>query len=111
MAGQEVIYEDGSMSTFTGGGGATHAGLGIVRLRLIVARQALEIYLKYDGNWQLTRDGHRLAVLNVIEPLSGKRFASPSGRVTKRACREALAECKALIAGIEAGAVVWVEGE
>lgn len=103
----EVIYPDGSMSTFHEGGGATHEGMGITRLRLISARSALEVYLKYDGRMQLTRDGHRAAVLNVIEPLSGKQFSTPSGKVTKKSCREALAECERLLADLENSAVVF----
>ena len=104
---QEVIYSDGSMSTFHDGGGALHEGMGITRLRLISARSALEIYLKYDGRMQLTRNGHRMAVINVIEPLSGKQFSTPTGKVTKAGCRKALAECERLIAEIENNAVVY----
>lgn len=103
----EVIWPDGSMSTFHAEGGAFHEGMGITRLRLISARSALEVYLKYDGRMQLTRNGHRAAVINVIEPLSGKQFSTASGRVTKKSCREALAECERLIAALEASAVVY----
>lgn len=104
----EVIYADGSRSEFREGGGATHdGGTAIDRLRLISARSALQIYLKYGGRMQLTRDGHRLAVINVIEPLSGKRFTTASGKVTMKSCREALAECERMIADLETAAVVW----
>lgn len=104
----EVIYSDGSRSEFRDGGGATHDGVtAIDRLRLISARSALQIYLKYDGRMQLTANGHRMAVINVIEPLSGKRFSTPSGKVTMKSVREALAECERLIAQIEHDAVVW----
>jgi hypothetical protein len=110
----EVIYPDGSMSTFHEGGGATHEGMGITRLRLISARSALSIWLRQadEGKpaaerYQLTRNGHRLAVLNVIEPLSGKQFASATGRCTDKACRAALAECERMLASLEDSAVVF----
>lgn len=106
----EVIYADSSTSTFYGNGGASHEGdLAIARLQLITAKHALEIYLKYDGKFQLTRDGHRLAVVNVIEPMSGETFTTPSGKVTKKSCREALEWCKDMIYAIEHGAVVLEE--
>lgn len=109
MPDMEVIYPDGSMSVFREGGGAHHEGMGITRLRLISAKQALEVYLKYDGRMQLTRDGHRLSVINVIEPLSGKRFTTPSGKVTKASCRKALAECIKMLNDLESSAVVYTE--
>lgn len=77
------------------------------RVRLITARQALEVYLKWDGRMQLTRDGHRMAVINVIEPLSGKTFTTPTGKVTKAGCRAALAECYALLEQIDNDAIVY----
>ena len=107
----EVIYPDGSMSTFHDGGGSMHEGMGITRLRLITARSALQTYIKWEGRMQLTRDGHRAAVINVIEPLSGKRFTTPSGKVTMKSCREALAECERLLSDLENSAVVYVEEE
>jgi hypothetical protein len=104
----EVVYADGSMSTFHGDGGSFHDGaLAIARLQLKTAIAALEIYLKYDGQMQLTRDGHRGAVLNVIEPMSGKRFSTRTGRVTMKSCREALKEAEYLLWAIENGAVVF----
>lgn len=106
----EVIYSDTSTSTFHGDGGSSHEGaLAIARLQLITAKQALEIYLKYDGKMQLTRDGHRLAIINVIEPMSGQRFTTPSGKVTKKSCREALEWCRDMIWAIEHGAVIFEE--
>lgn len=104
--GMDVIYADGSVSTFHEDGGSFHEGSGITRLRLITARSALKVYLKSDGQWQLTRDGHRHAVLNIIEPLSGKMFATPTGKVTKASCRKALVECERLLAELEGNAVI-----
>ena len=104
----EVVYEDGSISQFHGEGGSSHEGmLAIARLQLMTAAKALEVYLKHDGAMQLTRDGHRLAVLNVVEPMSGKQFSTKTGRVTKKSCREALEECYAMLLAIEHGAVVY----
>ena len=106
----DVLYHDGSRSQFREHGGATHDGpVAIARLQLITAKAALQTYLKFDGQFQLTANGHRLAVINVIEPLSGKKFTTASGKVTKKSCREALAECEFLIAAIEDGAVVYEE--
>lgn len=106
----EVIYSDTSTSAFHGDGGSSHEGaLAIARLQLITAKHALEIYLKYDGKMQLTRDGHRAAVINVIEPMSGQRFTTPSGKVTMKSCREALEWCREMIWAIENGAVVFEE--
>ena len=106
----EVVYPDGSMSTFHGNGGSFHDGeMAIVRLQLITAISALKIYLKYDGKMQLTRDGHRMAVLNVIEPLTGKRFSTRTGRVTMKSCRAALEEAYSLLEAIERSAVVYEE--
>lgn len=106
----EVIYSDTSTSTFHAGGGSSHEGdLAIARLQLITAKQALEIYLKYKGQMQLTRDGHLLAVINVIEPMSGQRFTTPSGKVTMKSCRKALEWCREMIWAIENGAVVFEE--
>jgi hypothetical protein len=106
----EVIYADSSTSTFHEGGGAFHDGpTAIARLQLITARSALSLYLKTNGAVQLTANGHRMAVINVIEPLSGKQFSTASGKVTMKSCREAWAECERLIADIESGAVVYEE--
>jgi len=72
------------------------------RLRLISAKSALSIYIKHNGKMQLTRNGAQLAIVNVIEPLTGKKYKrSMNGK------KEALADCEALIQGIEGGAVVY----
>ena len=100
----EVIYADSSTSTFHGEGGSSHEGeFAIARLQLLSAKSALEIYLKFDGRMQLTANGHRLAVIN------GKKFSTPSGKVTKKSCREALECCGELLWAIEHGAVTWEE--
>jgi len=103
--GMDVIYADGSVSTFHEGG-AFHEGSGITRLRLITAKQALEIHLKYEGRMALTRNGHIGAVVNVIEPLSGKKFTTPSGKVTMKVARSALGECLRMLHDLEASAVI-----
>lgn len=106
----EVIYADSSTSTFHAGGGSSHEGdLAIARLQLITAKHALEMYIKYNGEFQLTRDGHRAAVINVIEPMSGQKFTTRSGKVTMKSCREALECCKQMLWAIEHGAVVFEE--
>lgn len=101
----EVIYADGSRSEFTEGGGAMHAGeLAIIRIQLITAASALKIYLKTEGKMQLAANGAALAIRNVIEPLTGKKYKrSMNGK------REALEDCLFLIWAIENGAVVWEE--
>lgn len=105
--GTDALFPDGSVATFNDGGGSFHdGGMAMDRLRLITARSALQTYIKWEGRMQLTRDGHRAAVLNVIEPLSGKQFSTRTGKVTMKSCREALAECEAMLAAIEASAVV-----
>ena len=97
----EVLYEDGSTAVFTDSGGSSHDGhLAIERLRLITAKSALDIYLR--TGMQLTRNGAHLAIVNVIEPLTGKRY--PRSRKGKE---QALADCLALIDAIENNAVVW----
>jgi hypothetical protein len=77
------------------------------RARLINAKHALEVYLRHDGRMQLTAGGHRKAVILVIEPLSGKTFTTPTGKVTKAGCRAALKECYALLASIDDTAIVY----
>ena len=102
---QEVIYSDSSTSTFHDGGGSFHDGpLAIERLRLISARSALSMYIKYNGKMQITRNGAQLAIKNVIEPLTGKTYKrSMNGK------REALADCEYLLWAIENNAVVYEE--
>lgn len=100
---QEVIYQDGSTSSFTGGGGSFHDGeLAIHRLRLISARHALKFNL--DHGMQITRNGWQAAMRNVIEPMTGKTY-----KASRKGKTEALADCEALIEAIESGAVIWVE--
>lgn len=98
----EVLYPDGSRSEFTEGGGSFHEGdLAMERLRLIMAKSALSLYIKTDGKMQVTRNGATLAIRNVIEPLTGKTYKrSMKGKA------EALADCEALLAEIEGTAVV-----
>lgn len=97
----EVLYEDGSTAVFGEGGGSSHDGyLAIERLRLITARSALDLYLR--TGMQLTRNGAHLAIVNVIEPLTGKRYAR-----SRKGKEQALADCCALIEAIETNAVVW----
>ena len=98
----EVLYADGSRSEFTEGGGSFHEGdLAILRIQLLTAKSALSIYIRTEGAMQLTRNGAQMAIVNVIEPLTGKVYKrSMNGK------REALADCEALLAEIEGTAVV-----
>lgn len=99
----EVIYPDGSMSTFTEGGGSFHdGGLAIERLRLISAKHALRIYIESNGAFQLTRNGAHLAIKNVIEPLTGKKYKrSMDGK------REAYSDCVDMLYAIEDQSVIY----
>lgn len=101
----EVVFPDGSMSTFSENGGSTHDGrLAIDRLRLLYAAQALKIYINSDGRMQITANGAVLAIRNVIEPITGKYYKrSMKGKT------EALADCLMLIASLEHEAVVYKE--
>ena len=100
----EVVYKDGSTSTFNEGR-ACHAGnLAIERIRLITAKSALEFYLRFGR--EITRDGSWAAVMNVIAPLTGKDYKSGK-RLTVKGKREALSDCKELIAMLEHEAVVY----
>lgn len=96
----EVLYQDGSTSTFNEQGGSFHDGdLAIMRLRLITARNALRINL--DHGMQITRNGWQAAMRNVIEPMTGKTYkASRKGKL------EALADCESMLQAIELGAVI-----
>lgn len=101
----EVIYQDGSTSTFTDGGGSFHDGdLAIERLRLITARSCLSVYLRTGGAVQLTRNGAQMAIKNVIEPLTGKTY-----KRSMKGKEQALADCQALLDAIEIGAVIYEE--
>lgn len=101
----EVIYPDGSMSTFHDDGGASHSGeLAIDRLRLITAMSALQIYMRSGGTFQLTRNGAQMAIKNVIEPITGKTY-----KRSMKGKQEALDDCIALIDMLERSAVVYKE--
>ena len=96
----EVIYQDGSTSSFTEGGAQFHDGdLAIIRLRLITAHNALSFNIK--TGMQITRNGWQAAMRNVIEPLTGKTY-----KASKKGKLEALQDCESMIAAIEAGVVV-----
>ena len=100
----EVIYQDGSMSTFDERGGFHNGGLAIERLRLITAKSAITIYIKYEGKMELTRNGARNAIKNVIEPLTGKTY-----KRSMKGKQEALDDCLELLAKLEHEAVVYEE--
>lgn len=103
----EVIYPDGSMSTFHEGGGSLHDGpTAIMRLRLIAARSALSTYIRSGGAIQLTRNGAQMSIKNVIEPLTGVTY-----KRSMKGKEQALADCQALLDDIEAGVVVFEESE
>jgi hypothetical protein len=60
-------------------------------IRLFVAKQALEVYIKYDGEMQLTRNGAQNAVL-IVSEMTGKTYKrSMAGK------HEALADCLVLL--------------
>lgn len=100
----EVIYPDGSMSTFHDGGASHEGGLAIDRLRLLTAVSALSLYIRTEGRMQLTANGATLAIRNVIEPITGKTYKrSMNGK------REALADAEYLLGVLEDSAVVYEE--
>lgn len=103
----EVLYSDGSLSEFHEGGGSSHTGYGAIeRLRLLTAISALRIYIKHDGQFQLTANGAQNAIRNVIEPLTGTKYKrSMNGK------KQALADAEALLAYIEGTAVVLEFGD
>lgn len=100
----EVIYKDGSMSEFDGRGSFHNGGLAIERIRLLTAKSALDIYIKYEGKMELTRNGARNAIQNVIEPLTGKKY-----KRSMKGKQEALDDCIQLLAVLEYEAVVYEE--
>jgi hypothetical protein len=102
----EVIYQDGSMSTFHDDGGSSHTGYGAMdRLRLLNAISALKVYIKWDGEMQLTANGAHRAIKTVIEPMTGQTYKrSMNGK------KQALADAIALLAYLEGTAVIY-EGE
>lgn len=98
----EVIYSDGSISSFYPTH-QTHDGpTALMRLRLLMAKGALATYIDSGGAFQLTRNGAQLAIKNVVEPITGKTY-----KRSMKGKREALADCLDLIADIEAGIVVF----
>lgn len=101
----EVVYPDGSMSTFHADGGASHdGGLAIDRLRLITAISALSIYIRTGGRMEMRRGGARMAIENVIAPITGKKYKrSMNGKA------EALADAEYLLTTLEDSAVVYEE--
>ena len=100
----EVIYADGSTSTFTEGGAFHEGELAMQRLRLLTAKSALEVNI--ERGMELTRDGSWAAVMNVIAPLTGKDYKSGK-RLTVKGKREALADCIELLATLEHEAVIY----
>lgn len=103
----DALFPDGSVATFSDNGGSFHdGGMAMDRMRLIAARSALQTYIKWNGQMQLTRNGHYFAIVNVIEPLSGRKFTTATGRVTMPRVRAALEECERLLASIEGSAIV-----
>lgn len=101
----EVLYQDGSTSTFHEGGGSSHDGyLAIERLRLIMARSALRTYIQSGGKWQVTRNGAQMAIANVIEPITGKVY-----KRSMKGKHEALADCEMILDALESGAVIYEE--
>jgi|AntAceMinimDraft_13_1070369.scaffolds.fasta_scaffold07263_3 biotin synthase-related radical SAM superfamily protein len=60
-------------------------------LRLFVSKQAIEMYLNTDGRMELTRNGSKMALINI---------AAVTGKTYKRSMkgkREALADCIELL--------------
>ena len=102
----EVIYQDGSMSTFQDSGALHNGGLAIERIRLITAKSALTIYIKYQGKMELTRNGARNAIQNVIEPLTGKTY-----KRSMKGKQEALDDCIELLDFLERNAVRYTDGD
>ena len=100
----EVIYKDGSMSEFDERGSFHNGGLAIERMRLITAKSALKIYINTEGKMQLTRNGAQNAIVNVIEPLTGKKY-----KRSMKGKQEALADCIELLATLEHEAVIYEE--
>jgi hypothetical protein len=103
----EVLYADGSRSEFHQGGGSFHEGeLAMERMRLLSAISCLRVYIKWNGEMQMTRNGAQNAIKHVIEPLTGKTYKrSMNGK------KEALADAEYLLAQIEGTAVVLEVGD
>ena len=101
MNSTEVMYADGSTSQFDKSGAIHDGQLAILRIRLLYAKSALEVYIKTGGAMQLTANGATLAIRNVIAPLTGKDYKrSMNGK------KQALADCIHIIHGIESGAIL-----
>jgi hypothetical protein len=102
----EVMYSDGSISQFYEDGYQTHDGnMALDRLRLITAIHALRT--RIDLGMEITAHGSKLAVINVIEPLSGQSFHTASGRLTAKGRRQALICAEGLLEALESGAVIY----
>lgn len=52
----------------------TITGTNLHRLRVFVAKQALEVYIQHNGAFELTKGGANAAIRNVIAPLTGKTY-------------------------------------
>lgn len=71
---------------------AAVTGAQIDRLRVFVAKQALETYIRFDGKMELTRGGAATAV-EIASDITGKRYKrSMAGK------REALADLEEILA-------------
>lgn len=53
---------------------AVVTGAGISHIRLFVAKQALETYLRSEGKMELTRGGTKTA-MTIIAEITGKKYA------------------------------------
>lgn len=104
MTISEVVYSDGSRSEFSANHTLHEGDMAIIRLRLLTAKSALEVYIKFEGRMQLTRNGAQLSIKNVLEPLTGKTY-----KRSMKGKQEALEDCINLIWDIEHDAVVWQE--
>jgi len=101
---QEVIYTDGSTSTFTKGGGSQHVGrVAVSRFQLMTCKMALECRL--NRGMELTRGGSQSAMY-IIAQATGKTY-----KRSRKGKEEALADVIALIAEIENNAVIYEEGK
>jgi hypothetical protein len=70
---------------------AVVTGAGIERIRVFCAKQALEIYIRSEGQMEATRNGTRNA-LAIVSEYTGKTYKrSMAGK------REALADVLALL--------------
>ena len=75
---------------------AVVTGEGIMRLRVFTAKQALAMYVRTDGQMELTRGGSK-AALGIIAGITGKTYKR--GMAGKR---EALADAESILAEWEA---------